>query len=160
MKTEFNQAGDQTTKSQFANTNCSFQSALLFLALLVLAGCGTPGFPRQSYNEKKQIQQLEKEFEKPDLIANFYDLGDAPEAKRRAARDRIISGRLALMNLNYNQFIARFSVTKQSLDFGTEITELGLNLATTAVGGAGTKTVLGAIASGVTGSKLAQGLLV
>src|SRR5260370_18401548 len=69
--------------------------------------------------------------------------------------DKLITGRLASINLNYNQFIARFSVAKESHDLGTEVTELGLNLATTAVGGAETKTILGAVSAGVTGSKLA-----
>ena len=127
---------------------------LLVLAAL-LSGCGTPGFPKQSYDPKKQIKQLEAEFEKPDLITRFYALTNATAEAKKAARDKIITGRVALIDLNYNQFIARFSVTKESLDFGTEVTELGLNLATTAAGGAETKTILGAVASGVTGSKLA-----
>lgn len=135
------------------------KKTFLFFCFLVLAaalsGCGTPGFPRQSYNEKNQIKQLEKEFEKPDLITKYYALTNAPEETKRAERNKIIAGRLVLINLNYNQFIARFSVTKESLDFGAEVTELGLNLATTAVGGAETKTILGAVSSGVTGGKLA-----
>jgi hypothetical protein len=121
----------------------------------LLSGCGTPGCPRQSYNKKNQIRQLEKEFEKPNLITQYYALTNATEAIKRAERDKIITGRITLINLNYNQFVARFSVRKESLDFGTEVTELGLNLATTAAGGAETKTILGAVASGVTGSKLA-----
>lgn len=130
----------------------------LFLCVLVLtvglSGCGTPGFPRQSYNPKKQIKQLEDVFNKTDLIKAYYAT-NANEAVKNDARNTMIDSRLALINLNYNQFIARFLVTKETLDFGTEVTQLGLNLATTAVGGAGTKTILGAIASGVTGSKLA-----
>jgi hypothetical protein len=121
----------------------------------VLSGCGTPGFPRQSYDPKKQIKQVEKEFAKPELITQYFALTNAPEETKRAARDKIITGRITLINLNYNQFVAQFSVKKESLDFGTEVTELGLNLATTAAGGAETKTILGAVASGVTGSKLA-----
>ncbi len=132
-----------------------FSCFCFFVLAAVLSGCGTPGFPRQSYDEKKQIKQLEKEFEKPDLITRYYALTNAPEEIKRAARDKLITGRITLINLNYNQFIARFSVTKESLDFGTEVTQLGLSLATTAVGGAETKTILGAISSGVTGSKLA-----
>ncbi len=126
-----------------------------FLVLAAwLSGCGTPGFPRQSYNPKKQIKQLEDVFNKTDLIKEYY-APNATETDKRNARNTMIDRRLALINLNYNQFIARFSVTKETLDFGTEVTELGLNLATTAVGGAGTKTILAAVASGVTGSKLA-----
>lgn len=131
---------------------------LSFFCLFVLAagfsGCGTPGFPKQSYDPKKQIRQLEEVFNKTDLIKAYYAT-NATETDKRNTRNTMIDSRLALINLNYNQFVARFAVKKESLDFGTEATELGLNLATTAVGGAGTKTVLAAIASGVTGSKLA-----
>jgi hypothetical protein len=132
-----------------------FSSICLLVIVAVLSGCGTPGFPRQSYDEKKQIRQLEKVFEKPDLITKYYTLTNAPEEVKRAERNRIVDGRLALMNLNYNQFVARVCIRKESMDFGAEVTELGLNLATTAVGGAATKTVLGAVSSGVTGTKLA-----
>ena len=125
-----------------------------FVLAAGLSGCGTPGFPRQSYDEKKQIKQLENIFNRTNLILEYYAT-NATETVRRDVRDKLIDGRLALINLNYNQFIARFSVTRESLDFGTEVTQLGLSLATTAVGGAETKTILGAISSGVTGSKLA-----
>jgi hypothetical protein len=124
--------------------------------MLFASGCGTPGFPRQSYDSKAQIRKLEKRFDVPTLVKTYYDLDDTvSETTRKRKRNEIISDQLALVNLNYNQFVAQFSVTKESLDFGTEVTQLGLNLATTAVGSAGTKTVLAAIASGVTGTKLA-----
>ena len=110
------------------------------------------GFPRQSYDEKKLIKQLEKEYP-PSLVDKYYAATNEPD--RRAIRDKIINGRLSLMYLHYNQFVSQFSVTKQTLDTTADITELGLNLATTAVGGAATKTVLGAVSAGVTGSKLA-----
>ena len=126
--------------------------ASLLAAITLLSGCAT-GFPRTSYDPKQQITQLETEFNKPELVTNYFHV--ATETERRGIRDKIITGRLTLMNLNYNQFVAGFSVTKQTLDASTEITELGLNLATTAVGGAGPKTVLAAISAGVTGSKLA-----
>lgn len=133
----------------------SFSCFGLTALIALMSGCGTPGFPRQSYNEKKQIKQLEAVFEKPDMISLYYDMTNATEAEKKALRNKIIAGRIALINLNYNQFIARFSVTKETLDFSTEVTELGLNLATTAAGGEATKTILGAVSSGVTGSKLA-----
>jgi hypothetical protein len=130
-------------------------SLILVLQLILLPGCGTPGFPKQSYDEKKQMRQLAEIFEKPDLIPHYYTLTGSSEEIKKAARNEIIDGRLALIDLNYNHFIAQFSVTKESLDFGTEVTELGLNLATTAVGGASTKTILAGVASGVTGTKIA-----
>ena len=135
--------------------NSQFRCVFILFLLVVLAGCGTmrkPGFPRQSYDEKKLIKQLENEYP-PSLVDKYYAATNEPD--RRAIRDKIINGRLSLMNLHYNQFVSQFSVTKQTLDTTADITELGLNLATTAVGGATTKTVLGAVSAGVTGSKLA-----
>jgi hypothetical protein len=108
-----------------------------------------PGFPRQSYDEEKQIKQLEKIFAKPELIQEYYI------SPSRDKRDEIINGRLTLINLNYNKFVSEFCFTKQSIDMTSEMAELGVNLATTAVGGAGTKTILGAISSGLSGAKIA-----
>ena len=114
-----------------------------------------PGFPRQSYNEDKQIKQLEAVYAKPDLIPKYYAMTNASEPEKKAARNEIVTGRIALINLNYNQFVGQFTFEKQTLDAAVDITELGLNLATTAVGGAEAKTILGAVSAGVTGSKLA-----
>jgi len=132
--------------------------ATAVLIALSPAACGTarrPGFPRQSYDEDEQIKQLERVFEKPEMIADYYDPAKTPEAGRRDARDRIISGRLALIDLNYNEFVRQFASNKQAIDTTAEITAIGLNLATAAVGGAEAKTVLGAVAGGVTASKVA-----
>ncbi|MEJ0089733.1 MAG: hypothetical protein WDM80_08330 [Limisphaerales bacterium] len=131
-----------------------FSLFLLFVLVAGLSGCGTPGFPKQSYDPDKQIKQLEDVFNKTDLIKEYYAT-NADEAVKKNVRNKLIDSRLALINLNYNQFVARFAVKKESLDFGTEVAQLGLNLATTATGGEEAKTVLAAIASGVTGTKLA-----
>jgi len=135
-----------------------FRCVFIFFLLICVAGCHTtrkPGFPRQSYNEDKQIKQLEAVFAKPDLIRKYYAMTNASEPEKKAARNEIVTGRIALINLNYNQFVGQFTFEKQTLDAAADITELGLNLATTAVGGAETKTILGAVASGVVGTKLA-----
>jgi hypothetical protein len=135
------------------------QRGLVFcVVIFVLSGCANmrkPGFPNRFGNEAKELQLLEEQFAKPELVANYYKIEDSAEGERRKARDKIIAGRIALINLQYSRFVSQFSFNKQSIDSTAEITELGLNLATTAVGGAGTKTILGAIAAGVTGAKLA-----
>jgi hypothetical protein len=120
---------------------------------LILAGCSTvtkPGFPRQSYDEQKQIQQLEAQFD-PNKMLAAYDFG----AETVPARNRIISAKLVLIDLNYSSFITNSSFQKQTLDTVTDVVLLGLSIGATAVGGAPTKTLLSAIATGVAGSKLA-----
>jgi hypothetical protein len=130
------------------------------LAATALTGCHSlrkPGFPRQSYSQDQQIKDMEAVFDLSRMVAEYYDLqkAGATEEELRSSRDRFIDGRMALIDLNYNRFVTEFCFNKQAIDTGAEMTQLGLNLATTAVGGAGTKTILAAIASGVSGAKLA-----
>jgi len=129
------------------------------LALVAGAGVGCswrrPGFPHQSYDTKQQIRDLEKTFDLSQMIRDYYDDKVTPPERKRDARDKLVSARLALIDLNYDDFVSQFSFEKQTLDSVSDITELGLNLATTAVGGASAKTVLGAVSAGVTGSKIA-----
>ncbi len=131
----------------------------LTVPLLAFAGLGCswrrPGFPHQSYGTKEQIRDLEKTFDLSRMIQEYYDDRITPPDHKVDARNKIVSVRLALINLNYDDFVSEFAFEKQTMDSAADITELGLNLATTAVGGAGAKTVLGAVSAGVTGSKLA-----
>jgi len=66
--------------------------ATAVLIALSLAACGTarrPGFPRHSYDEDGQIKQLERVFEKPEMIADYYDPAKTiprPSSSRRGAR--------------------------------------------------------------------------
>src|SRR3989338_1818100 len=128
------------------------QSLFPFLSLILLVGCSIPGrypgFPKQSYDVDKQIQQLAEVFEKPDMIKDYYAKGE-----NESDRNKIITGRVALIDLHYNQFIGQLTLNREALDTGTDIVLTGVNLATTIVS-AGTKTALGAVAAGITASKL------
>ncbi|MFN8545994.1 MAG: hypothetical protein U0807_17565 [Candidatus Binatia bacterium] len=125
--------------------------------VLVTVGCSMrrPGFPRQSYDEDRQIEALASTFERPELIHDYYDPAKTPPEQRRAARDRLVTGRMALIDLNYDQFVSQFASNKQAIDTATEVLLVGVNLATTAVGGEGAKTVLAAAATGITSGKVA-----
>jgi hypothetical protein len=69
------------------------------------------------------------------------------------ARDRFITGRLVLMDLQYVKFIRTLTSDKQQLDSATDIMNLTLNLAGTLVGGVQAKTNLAALGAGISGSK-------
>ena len=70
----------------------------------------------QSYDEKKLIQDLEEKFDLPKMIEDYYtakltftadgtqELTAVNKASLRTRRDAVISGRIALINLHYNQF--------------------------------------------------------
>lgn len=128
-------------------------AVLLALTPLALVACATgskPGFPMQSVDDLKQIEELEK---RTDFITKLTEYNFASENK--SARNQIINHRLVLMDLHYNRWVSNFASDKQTIDTVTDIIILGLNLGATAVGGAGTKTLLSAISGGVVGSKLA-----
>lgn len=113
-------------------------------------GCSTlryGGAPEPSFNIGKDLKQLAKKFEPSDSITKFY------ENPIVASRNSFITGRLTLMNIRYIQFIRTLTSEKQLLDSAAAMLVLGLNLAGTSVSAASAKTVLAAIAAGVTGSK-------
>ena len=123
----------------------------------VFSGCGQqqrPGFPAQSYDEKQLIEDLETTFDLPTKIKQYYNEkpGLTP-SELKIRRDEIITSRLTLINLHYNQFVAEASFRRQMMDFGADIADLGVDLATTVVGSAATKTILGAISAGITGTQ-------
>lgn len=123
---------------------------VLLLLLTTTAGCQTlhsGGAPKPSFNVDDDLKELAKEYGEPVSISKFY------EAPTKAGRDKFITGRLVMMNIRYIQFIRDSTSERQLLDSAVDILAISLNLAGAAVSSAGTKTVLAAIAAGVTGSK-------
>jgi hypothetical protein len=123
--------------------------------VLGVTGCAArrPGFPRQSFDEDKQIRTLEGIFDEPTLLRDYYDASKTPIGAEREARDRIVTGRIALIDLNYNQFVSQTTTNKQFWDTAVDIALLGASIAGTAAGGEGAKTVLAAAAAGLAGTK-------
>lgn len=128
-----------------------FSSIGPLLILMLVSGCGAishPGSPATSYDPDQDIKELSKVFGSATSISDYYK---TPET--RAKRDAFVTGRLTLINLQYIQFIRQFAVNTAQLDSAFDITKLGVDLATTLVGGATTKSILGAISAGLTGSR-------
>lgn len=129
-----------------------FRFAVLFVSALALAGCGAitkPGAPDQSFDIDQDIQDLEDEFKNKNVtVTGFY--ADATANNR----NRFISGRLTLINIQYIKFIRRFAVEKAQLDSAIDITTIGVGLAVTLVGGESVKAILGAVSTGLTGTKV------
>lgn len=124
-------------------------STLLLLAAL-LGGCATlrqGGAPEPSFNVDSDLEELASHFGEKDTIKKFY------EAPSPTARNEFITGRLTMMNIRYIQFIRQTTMDKQLLDSAAQMLTLGLSLAGASVSSGATKTVLAAIAAGVTGSK-------
>src|SRR5437867_862376 len=117
---------------------------------IIFSGCQSiqnGGAPDPSFSVNRDLKQLEARFNNASDISDFY------KNPSREARDRFIAGRLVLVNLRYVQFVRKATSEKQFLDSATDILALSLNLAGTATGGAAAKTILAAMAGGVTGSR-------
>jgi hypothetical protein len=126
------------------------RQALSIVLIVALGGCATifhGGAPEPSFDVDADLAELAKVFGERDKIVEFY------AAPSREARDKFIVGRLTMMNIRYIQFVRSITADKQLLDSAAQMLVLGLSLAGASVSGAATKTVLAAIAAGVTGSK-------
>lgn len=125
---------------------------LLLSGLIAVAGCSTfntPGAPDRSFDVNKDIRQLEAHFSTAASIEGYYASGQT-----KTDRNRFITGRLALTDIQYIQFIKRFSVNKALMDSAVDIATIGVDLAITLVGGASLKAILGAASAGLTSSKV------
>jgi hypothetical protein len=133
---------------------CGIRSiSLMICVVLSIGGCATVhdgGGPVPSFDVMEDLKALEAEFGSATAIKQVYENGATKEK-----RDKMIAGRLVIMNLRYLQFIKALNMEKQLIDTASDITILSLNLAGTAFTPAITKTILSAISAAVGGSKLA-----
>jgi hypothetical protein len=124
--------------------------AVLFVIGSAAAGCKGPRFagaPPPAYDVDKDIKELEGVFGQSTSITNFYS------NPTEAERNKFITGRLVLINLNYYKWLRNVTADKQLLDSASDILVLSLNLAGAAVGSTEAKTILAAVSAGVAGSK-------
>lgn len=128
-------------------------SLIMFTCALLLSGCETinsSGAPKQSFNIDKDIEALAGQFNAPSTIPAYYL---TKEEQRLDARNRFITGRLALIDLNYLQYLRALTTDKQQLTIGAELANMSLGIAGTLVGGIRAKTNLAAAATGLNGTK-------
>jgi hypothetical protein len=82
-------------------------------------------------------------------VKDYYS---QPETEAR--RNAFALGRLTLYNLQYIDYIHRFTLGEATTQTAFDIAKLGVDLSTTLVGRPYTKTVLGAASAALTGSRL------
>ncbi len=130
-----------------------FRFAVLFVAVASLTGCTMftePFAPPQSFDTDADIQALETVYGTASSITGYYAKG---ATQNKTTRNEFISGRLALINLQYNRFVRKFAADKAQIDTVLDMLQLGTDLAITVVGGASTKAALGAASAGITGTR-------
>ena len=122
-------------------------SIALFLPSFGCTSLYHAGAPPPSYNVNKDLKELAKKFKPAEAVSNYYSKPTSEE------RNRVISGRMVMINLEYLKWLRKVNAEKQFLDTATDVLIMSLNIAATAAGGEGTKVVLSAISAGVMGSK-------
>ena len=116
--------------------------AIIYFAstIFLLSGCAAfNGTPERVINVDKTIAEYSSSLE--GLITNPPNTCD--DVKNN------VSKALTAMDLRYAQFIDGISTESKTKATATDLALIGLGLAGTAVGGAGTKTILSAISTGV-----------
>lgn len=127
---------------------------LLFIAFaVVLAGCTIKGpKPPPSANVGKILYY---NYNKPDATNYFRSLYRAQatnEPAQRIVRNEIILELRTLINQNYAAYEVALRDDRSIKDIAANLSAMGLTAASTVAGGAATKTILSAIATGVLGA--------
>ena len=139
--------------------NLRAQYVIFMLVSSLLAGCSslnTGGAPEPSFNLEADLHKLSGNLITAIDIGTYYKNanGLSPnETQKRTDRDKFITGRLALIDLQYLKFIRNQTSNKQYLDAGIDIANMSLNLTGALVGSASTKAILAATAAGLGGAK-------
>ena len=120
---------------------------IVFVLLIgvFLSGCALiQGKPTSPVDVEKITERISSNLEKID-DAQIDTIKERNEAMNQV---------LIVIDLRYEQFINNAGLQQRSLDMATDFVQLSLNLAGTAVGGSGLKTLLAALSAGISGTEI------
>ena len=145
--------------------------SVLFFSMVSIFGCGLMRnnilIPEQLKHEDKIAEDLEKKYltMEPGSKVEAYTVVlekaieenklDDQKTKLKFKRNEIIGNLIILMNIRYSQYERAFYNTGASVGSAFDITTLAVTATGAVAGGATTKSILSAIAAGLTGSRLA-----
>ena len=121
---------------------------------LLLAGACTPsvqGGPDRLLGINEELV-VAKKLASPVWYAE-YAASTGP--RRRELRDQIVLSRIYAMDLYYSEYEVQLTQERQNIGFYSTIASLALTTSATAIAAAETKTVLSAVATGLTGARTA-----
>lgn len=151
----------------------TIQWSMLFLCVLSIFGCstfrGSMLSPQLSPKEDKIAEELEKKYLTYDENSETSKYERDLDAKKingkeisekefqdvmKQKRNQILNNLILLMNIRYAQYERCFYQTDATISTAFDAAVLGVTAAGTVVGGSATKSILSAIAAGITGSRL------
>ena len=112
--------------------------------------------PKPPISPGKYRAVVIKELSDPKLVDNYENLPQAtPEdqAKKVARRNRILREYVWLIDQNYDQFEAHYYGAQAGVNWAGDVVNIGLTGVSSVTGTAHLKSVLSAIATGITGIK-------
>ena len=121
------------------------------LAALVLGGCtaSIEGTPERLLPISAETDVARK-LAGPEWYAEY---GMATGARRRELRDQIVLARMYAIDLYYSEYEARLTQERQNVGFYSTVANLALTSSATLFAANETKTILTAVATGLTGTK-------
>ncbi|MDT4291842.1 hypothetical protein RO575_19940 [Methylomonas sp. MO1] len=123
-----------------------FKQFIILFASLIVSGCSLlNGSPESPIDIDKISAEITPKLEK----------FDSNQITDPSTRNIAISQALTLIDLRYAEFVNNAGLQQRTKDMVFDFAELSLNLAGTAVGTAGTKTLLAALSTGISGTNIA-----
>lgn len=130
---------------------------LVTFFIAILSGCALlKGTPNAPIDVKIVAENIEKNLN--NINDTYVDEATKQETKiiiTKGTRDSRINSAFILIDLRYQEFVNNSGLQHRAKTLASEFTQLSLNLAGTAVGGAGLKTLLAALSAGISGTNLA-----
>jgi hypothetical protein len=126
-------------------------SLVLLLNTVGCTGIRYAGAPTPSYDVDADLAQLAEQFKAATSVSDYY--GIKPPGPTQKDRNKVISGRMVMIDLEYLKWLRTMTADKQLLDTSSDALIISLSLAATIAGGDMAKSILSALAAGVTGVK-------
>jgi len=127
------------------------------MAALPLSGCiGAWYGPRPAIDLNEEIYQARVDYYRPKLTDRSFWMtygGAKTEAEKEAFRDQTIDDLVYIVDHDYYGFRANFVAGTAATSFLASAVETGVNAAATAVDAKDAKTILSAIATGISGAE-------
>ena len=128
---------------------CNASLALFCLATMAACTASVQGKPERLYSVDQEAAAIRKV-----VGPNSYrDYASATGPRKRELRNQIVNSRMRAIDLFYYDYEARLTRERQDVGFFATVAQLALTTSSTLVSSAGTKTILSAAATGLTGTK-------
>lgn len=134
----------------------SFACRLKQLSCCMIAAVAVAGCTASLEGAPDRLLPIAAETEVAKKLASnawYYEYATATGSRRRELRDQIVLARMYATDLYYSEYEARLTKERQSVGFYSTVASLALTSSATLVAANETKSILSALATGLTGTR-------